>query len=170
MPMPTYRNTNCSPVLVLLAMVLICVLFFTGPVLRPAINKLAGSMALRKFETAFQDVQHPVGTERLSLHTSRGDFTGSEKGCDFFVGEIRSYAGREEGIMAAYTGQVIKGNPLQVVFLEDGQIPARVSDSLPEPLDNLAGWDLPPGTETETLYMLYLLVVDYEGNLRLDCQ
>jgi hypothetical protein len=170
MPMPTYRNTNCSPVFVLLAMVLICVLFFTGPVLRPAMNKLLGGMALRKFETAFQDVQHPVGTERLSLRATMGDFPGIELGCDFFVGEVRSYVGSEEGIIAAYTGQVIKGNPLQVVFLENGQIPARVSDSLPVPLDNLTGWDLPPGMEQQPSYMVYLLIADYVGNLRFDCQ
>lgn len=170
MPMPTYRNTNYSLIYVLLAMVLICVLFIVNPVVRSAMNKLSGSITLHKFETAFQDVKHPTGTERFSLRTSMGDFSGIDQGCDIYVGEVRSYAGSEEEIIAAYTGQVIKGNPLQVVFLEDGQIPAWVSASLPEPLNGLAGWELPPGVEQPPLYMVYLVVVNYEGDLRLDCQ
>jgi hypothetical protein len=148
MPMPTYRNTNYSPIYVLLAMVLICGLAIIGPlVIRPAMNNLSGSIELHKFKTAFQDTQHPVGTERLALRTSMGDFTGIDQGCDFFVGEVRRYNGSIEIIKAAYADQAISGNPLQVVFIEEGLMPTQVSDFLPELLDNLAGWELPPGTE-----------------------
>jgi len=64
----------------------------------------------------------------------------------------------------------VSGNSLQVVFLEGGQIPAQVSNSLPEPLNDLAGWELVPGAEQQPLYLVYLLVVDHEGDLRLDCR
>ncbi len=170
MPMPTYRNTNYSLIYVLLAMVLICGLAIAGPVIRPAMNNLSGSIALHKFETAFRDVQHPVGTELLSLRTLMGDFAGIDQGCDFYVGEVRRYSGSEEVIIIAYADRAIRDNPLQVVFIESGQIPARVSNFLPEPLDNLAGWELPPGVEQQALYMVYLLVVDYVWNLGFDCQ
>jgi hypothetical protein len=49
-------------------------------VIRPAMSKLAANLALREFETAFQDVQHPANPERLSLHTIMGDFSDSQQG------------------------------------------------------------------------------------------
>jgi hypothetical protein len=64
----------------LLALVLIYSLSMAGPlVIRPVMSKLAAYLALREFETAFQDVQHPANPERLSLHTIMGDFSGSKK-------------------------------------------------------------------------------------------
>jgi hypothetical protein len=97
MPMPTYRNTNYSLIFVLLAMGLICSLSIFGPrVIRPDMNKLAGSMVLQEFETAFQDVQHPAATDDLSLRTVMGDFYDSEQGCDFYIGEVRRFTGSEE--------------------------------------------------------------------------
>jgi len=171
MPMPAYRNTNYSLIFVLLAIGLICGLSIAGPrVIRPAMNKLAGSMVLQEFETAFQDVQHPAATERLSLRTVMGDFYDSVQGCDFYIGEVRRFTGSEEVILAAYVDQEVSGNPLQVVFLEGGRIPAWVRDSLPEPLNDLAGWELPPGVEQQPLYMVYFVVVDYDGELRLHCR
>ena len=171
MPMPAYRNTNCSLIFVLLAIGLICGLSIAGPrVIRPAMNKLAGSMVLQEFETTFQDVQHPAGTERLSLRTTMGNYVNNEEGCDLYVGEVRRYDSSEEVILAAYNDQEVNDNPIQVVFIESGRIPARVSDSLPEPLNDLARWELPPGVELQPLYMVYLMVVDYEGDLRIDCR
>src|SRR3989304_2511720 len=144
MPMPAYKNTNSSMVYGLLAMLLICVLAVTGPLgIRPALNNLSARISLQKFVAAFQDLQHPVGTERLSLRTSMGDFAGIDQGCDFYVGEVRSFSGSKQDISVAYTDQEIGGNPLQVVYIESGQIPAKLSNSLPEPLDNLSGWGLP---------------------------
>ena len=170
MPMPTYRNTNYSAIYALLGMALICIMSIVGPFFRPVINNLAGGTVLREFKTAFQDSQHPAGTERLSLHTKMGEFAGSEQGCDFYVGEVRRYDDNMKVILASYADQETSGYPLQVVFLEEGRIPDQVSSSLPEPLNDLAGWELPPGVEQQPLYLVYLMVVDHEGNLRLDCR
>lgn len=171
MPMPTYRTTNISLIYALLAVGIICGLSIAGPlVIRPAMNELAGKTVLQEFEAAFQDVQHPAGTERLSLRTNWGANSGTEQGCDIYIGELRRYEGGEEHILAAYVGQEVSGNPLQVVFLERGRIPALVSESLPEPINNLAVWELPPGAELQPLYMVLLVVVDYEGDLRIDCR
>jgi hypothetical protein len=41
--------------------------------------------------------------------------------------------------------------------------------SLPEPLDDIAGWELADVAQ-QPLYMVYLLVMDYEGNTKLDCR
>jgi hypothetical protein len=170
MPMPTDRNVNYSLIYVLLAMVVICFLAIAGPlVIEPALNNLKKNMALREFETAFQDVQHAAGTERLALRTEAGSFADSERGCDFFVGQVRRYDGSQETILAAYAHQEVKGNPVHVLFIENGQIPVRMSRSLPEPLNDLAGWELPSGAEQQPLYMVYLSVVGDEGNMGLDC-
>ncbi|OGO12839.1 MAG: hypothetical protein A2Y53_00985 [Chloroflexi bacterium RBG_16_47_49] len=170
MPMPYYRNTNYSPIYALLGMALICVMTIAGPVFKPVMTNLAGGTVLREFKDTFQDVQHPAGTEHLSLRTKMGEFTGGVKGCDFFVGEVRRFPGNKEIILATYSTQTTTSNPLQVVFLESGQLPPQVSDSLPELLNDLAGWELPPGAGQQPMYMVYLLVVDNEGDLRLDCR
>ena len=170
MPMPSYRNTNYTPLYALLAMVLICIMSIAGPVFRPVITNLAGGTVLQEFKDAFQDVQHPAGTEHLLLRTKMGEFTGSEQGCDLFVGEVRRYDDNMKVILASYADQETSGYPLQVVFLERGRIPELVSNSLPEPLNDLTGWELSSGVEQQPLYMIYLMVVDYEGNLRLDCR
>jgi hypothetical protein len=86
------------------------------------------------------------------------------------VGEVRRYDGSQETVLAAYAHQEVKGNPLQVLFIENGQIPVQVSHSLPEPLNDLTGWELPSDVGQQPLYMVYLLVVDYEGSMRLDCR
>lgn len=171
MPMPTYKNTSYSLIYAVLGIVLICCLSIAGPlIIRPAINNLAGSITLREFETAFQDVQHPTDTERLSMRTAMGDFADSEQGCDFYVGEVRRYDGGEEVILVAYAHQAVSGNPIQVLFLEDGRIPDQMNHSLPEPLNDLAEWGLSSEAGQQPLYMVYLVVVGYEGDLRLDCR
>jgi hypothetical protein len=169
--MPTYKNTNYSLIYVVIAIVFIGCLSIAGPlIIRPFTDNLAGSITLREFETEFQDVQHPTGTERLSLRTAMGDFNDSEQGCDFFVGEVRRYGGNEEIILAAYAYQAVIGNPIQVVFIEGEEIPAGVSDSLPKPLNDLAEWELPSDARRQWLYIVYLLVIDYEGDLQVDCR
>jgi hypothetical protein len=66
--------------------------------------------------------------------------------------------------------QEVKGYPIQVVFLDGGQIPDQVGDSFPEPLNDLAGWELPPDVEQQALYMVYLAILNYEGNQKLNCR
>jgi hypothetical protein len=164
------KSTNYELIWVALAILLIFCLSIAQPlIIKPAMNDLAGKLALQDFETAFQEIQHPAGTARLSLRTAMGDFTDGEQGCDVYVGEVRRYDGRPEAMLATYSHQTVKGNPLQVLWLEGGQIPAQTSHTLPKPLDNLAGWELPSDAEQQALYMVYLMVVDYEGDSKLDC-
>jgi len=106
----------------------------------------------------------------VSLRTVMGDFSDSEQGCDFFLGEIRHYDGSEDLILAAYTDQAVRGYPVQVIFLNDGQIPDSVSGSMPEPLNDLAGWELPPSVDQQALYMIYFVVLSYDGDIHLNCR
>jgi predicted PurR-regulated permease PerM len=101
MPMPTDRNVDYSLLYVLLALVVIVVLAIVGPSVSSILNKIPQNVALQEFETAFRDVQHPAGTERLALRTEVGDFADGERGCDFFVGQVRAYDGDQESILAA---------------------------------------------------------------------
>jgi hypothetical protein len=47
-----------------------------------------------------------------------GAFTASERGCDFYVGEVRRYAGSQNVILAAYADQPINDSLLQAVFIQ----------------------------------------------------
>jgi hypothetical protein len=170
MPMPTYRNINYSPLIALLGVALICIISIGGYTLRPVMNGLAGDMVLREFEAAFRNLQHPTGTERLSVQAKIGEFAGNKQDCDFFVGEVRSLDGSKETILSTYADQTLSGNPLGVVFLETGHLPDQANSSLPEPLNDLSNWEWPLGVEQQPLYLIYLMVTDYEGNVKLDCR
>lgn len=171
MPMPTDRNVDYSLIHMWIAIAIIICLLIAGPlVIKPAMDNAMQSIALQGFERAFQDVQHPAGTERLSLRTKVGDFSDSEQGCDFFVGEIRRYDSSQETILATYADQKVEDNPIQMLFIENGQIPVPMGHSLPEPLDDLKEWGLASDAEQQPLYMVYLLVVGDEGNMGLDCR
>lgn len=169
--MPTYKNTNYSMIYVMLAMIVICCLSIAGPrIIQPGINNIAGFFELREFENAFREIKHPPGTENISLHTKLGEFGGNEHGCDFFIGEVRHYEESEDFNFAAYIDQEVRAFPLQVLILDDGQIPNLAFDTIPAPLNNLAEWKLPSNVEQQSLYIVYLLVLDYEGDLKLNCQ
>ena len=59
--------------------------------------------------------------------------------------------------------------PIQVLFLDGWKIPDVTSVSMPEPMNDLAEWKLLSDVELNELYMVYLLVLDYEGDLKVDC-
>ena len=164
MPRATDPNVSYIPLYVMLAMAVICCLAIAGPrIIQPAIEDWAGKMELRSFESELRDVQHPPETEHISLRAVMGDFGGGEEGCDFALGEIRRYEGSKELILSAYMDQLVRGYPVQVVLLDDGHIPDQVGEPLPEPLNNLAGWELPSDVERQAFYLVYLVVLDYEG-------
>lgn len=145
-------------------------LSIAGPfIIQPAINNVFGNITLKEFMAAFQKVHHPDGTVGLSLQTAMGAFFDSEQCCDFYVGEVRRYDGSEDIIRSAYADQTVKGNPLQFVNLEGGQLPILLRNSLPEPLNNPAGWDLPSDAGRQSLYMVYIMVVGFDGDMNLEC-
>lgn len=170
MPMPTYRSTNYAGIYLWLAIGVTCLLLFAGQrFIQPAFDKLMGDLNLDSFEKDFQDLQHPSETEYLASRSELGDFGGSQEGCDLFLGEIRRYSGNQEGILTAYSDQDIKGFPLQVVFLAGDEFPGGMVDTLPAPLENLVGWELIPSVDQGALYLVYLVVLDDEGDLKLNC-
>jgi len=159
MPMPTYKNTNYSLFYITLAIMVICCLTITGAkFIKPAINKMLAKNDLKNFQRAFRDLQHPADTARLSLRSSLCVLTDAEQGCDVFVGEIRQFDGDQQAISTFYTDQSVRSNPIQVAFLEEGRLPVQVSVFLPETLNTLSGWDLPPGSAGKPMYLVYLLV------------
>lgn len=171
MPMPYGRNVDYSLIKVWLAVIVIVLLTVLGDsVILPAFNNLQRSIELQGIEATFKELRHPIGTERLSLRTAAGDFSDSEQGCDFYVGEVRSFDGDEEIILAAYADQVVRDNPLQVLFLEGGEIAPQTSYSLPEPLNDLDEWELPSDVGRSRLYMVYLAIEGYAGEQELDCR
>ena len=62
MPMAHNRNINHSLLYVWVAMIILCCLSVFGDrIIQPVINNVSGNIALEEFETAFQDVQPPLG-------------------------------------------------------------------------------------------------------------
>lgn len=170
MPMPYYPNKNYSLITMWIAIGLICCLLVAGErFIQPAFNDIIGDINLASFEKGFQELQHLPESESLASRVELGDFDRYQQGCDLFLGEIRRYQGSPDAVLAAYQGKEVKGYALQVVFLAGDQIPAANLDPLPEPLDNPAGWGLPSTGDQDALYLVYLLVLDEENDLKFDC-
>ena len=55
-------------------------------------------------------------------------------------------------------------------YLEERQVPEQVSIFLPEPINNLADRELPPGSDGQPMYLVYLLVTGFEVDLKLNCR
>ena len=171
MPMPYDRYRDYSLIYVWIAIIIICCLTFAGPrYVQPIFNDMQAKIELQDFETTFSNIQHPAGTEQVSLRTLKGDFDGNGQGCDFFLGAIRNYAGDKETINTTYAGQMVKDYPIQMALLNGGQISEETAVNLPESLKNLAAWELPADTSEQSLYMVYLVVLDYGKDLKLKCK
>ena len=170
--MPTHRNVNYTLIYVLLAVMVVCCLSVIGPrVIEPAVRDWAKETALQNFETGFQEVHHPPGTEHLSHRAAIGDFSNNDQGCDIFIGEVRRYHQHEDEIVEAYLGQDVKEYPIQVVFLDDGHMPDGVVEAFPETLESAAAWDLPEELEhQQELYLVYLVALGYQGIGNLRCR
>lgn len=165
-----YPHKNYSLITMWIAIGVICCLLVAGErFIQPVFNDIMGDINLDSFEKAFQELQHPLESEYLAYSSELGHFSGNQGGCDLFLGEIRRYDGNQEAILAAYPGQDVKGHPLQVAFLSGDEIPNVRVDSLPAPLGDLAGWELPPGVDQDTLYLVYLVILDDEGDLKFNC-
>lgn len=170
MPMPYYRNTSSAPLFALLGMVIICLMiFFTPRVLSTTLTKITGKTKLLEFEKDFEKIKHPQGSERISFRSNFGNFVQDPKGCDFFVGELRSYIGDADAVLTNYIGQTVDKYPPQVVLLESEQFPEEIKNVIPSPLNEMTNWNLPQTNEQQLIFLVYVLIVDYEGDLKLDC-
>jgi len=158
------RHTNYELIHVLLAILVICGLTILGPFTQRAFNSIIATFTLDEFETAFAALQHPDGTERLVLRKMAGNLAASDKGNDFFVGEVRRSTGDTQAIARAYANQTIpNAGDLHILFITDGVFPPNESSDLPETLNSPAEWGLTKDQTNQPLYLIYILVMDYQN-------
>ncbi len=171
MPMPYYRNTSLGPLFALLGMVIICLMiFFTPRFLSPTLTKITGKTKLLEFEKDFEKIKHPQGSERISMRSTFGNFAHGQKGCDFFVGEFRSYIGDKDAVQTGYSSQTVDNYSPQVVFLESEQFPEELKNIIPSPLNEVGEGNLSQTNGQQQIYLLYLVVNDYGEDLKMDCR
>lgn len=101
------RNRNYELIYVLIAMLVIICMCVLGRFTSEPMLHLAQDVQLREFEAALKSIQHPTQTKQISLKTLSGDIADSKKGCDYFVGEIRSYQGSRDEIINGYASQSV---------------------------------------------------------------
>ncbi|MBE0686156.1 MAG: hypothetical protein IH585_09160 [Anaerolineaceae bacterium] len=85
------------------------------------------------------------------------------------MGELRSYIGDADAVLTNYIGQTVDKYPPQVVLLESEQFPEEIKNVIPSPLNEMTNWNLPQTNEQQLIFLVYVLIVDYEGDLKLDC-
>lgn len=128
-----------------------------------------GSMVLHNYRLAqtkesFQQIQHPPSS--VPVTTKAGFYHGELKdSCEYFVGEIRQYAGSRQEVEAFYREQST-GNRLfddvELIFLIPGQ---PLSDLLPYQIKDISVWDLSTSDLEGALYLIFLMDI---GNAGLD--
>jgi len=170
MPMPYYRNTSSAPLFALLGMVIVCLMIlFTPRVLSPTLTKITGKTKLLEFEKDFEKIKHPQMSDHLSFRSKVGNFTSDKMGCDFFVGEMHSFDGDERTVQASYYDQKVKNVPIQVLFLVKDKFTDEIRNVIPTPLNEESEWKLPKNEGISSMYLAYLIIEDYVGDMKLDC-
>jgi len=165
------RNVNYELIYVLLAVLVICLLTIFGSSIQRLFNNLVITYTLGEFETTFTTIQHPAGTERLVLRKLAGNMAADDKGCDFFVGEMRRYEVSPEEITATYANQTLPDvGDLHILFIAGGAFPPDKNADLPEALNDLAEWNLAQDQTHQPLYLIYILVLDYQTGGISDCR
>jgi hypothetical protein len=87
------------------------------------------------------------------------------------VGEIRSYQGSRGEIINGYASQSVKdAGKIHVAFVENDSILSEDAVSPPNPLNTLAGWEIPPIELEQPLYVIYIFIIEYQGARNLDCR
>ncbi len=169
MPMPYDRSANYELIYAFLAVIVICILNLLGPYVNTIFKDTQRDITLQEFVTAFDKLQQPAQTTQISLKTAAGRFSTSQTGCDFFVGELRSYPGNQDEIRAAYAGQSVQNaGEIQLIFIQNGAIPLTGGQPFPESLKTLESWESAPAGQP--LYIVYIVVTGYQGDSNLDCR
>jgi hypothetical protein len=164
MPMAYHSRPNYSLVVMYIAVAFTCLLLFLGQrVILPFFEDLTRDALLEDYQDAFEHVEHPAGTERIVLRALVVYPGAGGQGCDFFVGELRRASGQLDAILPAYAGQEAGGAPLQALLLAEGAFPAAAGNMLPQPLGDLAGWELSNSVETPD-YVVFVLILGEEGS------
>lgn len=163
MPMAYHSRPNYSLVYMYIAVAFTCLLLFLGQrVILPFFEDLTRDALLEDYPAAFEQVEHPAGTARLALRALVVYPGAGGQGCDLFVGELRRASGQLDAILAAYAGQEAGGEPLQVLLLAEGALPAGAGKLLPQSLGDLAGWELPDPVQA-TDYLVFVLILGEES-------
>lgn len=164
------QKPDLSMIKALIAVLLIACLSIISPLyIQPMFENILKDSTLGELEAAFKGIPHPKSTQQIVLQKEAGQFTGDDKNCDFFVGEVRSYKGTPESIRAFYERQKVKDfGDARVIMLENGLIPEAEKANLPGNLNSLSQWNL-PSTETQLLYIVYVFSADYNTGSKLQC-
>lgn len=152
-------------------LVIICISIISPLVIKPKMNDMAKDLALQELETAFNTINHPDNTERVSLEKVAGTLTDHSQGCDFFIGEVRSYQGPRDNIRAFYAGKSIKDyGVVRVIFIEDNSIPEANQSELPNNFNTLSQWNLEPTRLLQSLYIVYVFSIEHKTGFDIQCQ
>jgi hypothetical protein len=172
MPVPYGQKPDTSLIKMIIAiLVIICISIISPHVIEPMMNNVTKDITLQELETAFNGIDHPDNTERISLEKVAGTLSDNGKGCDFFVGEVRSHQGSRDNIRAHYDGKSIEDyGAVRVIFIEDNAIPEVNKLDLPNNLNTLSQWNLEPAKIQQSLYIVYVFSIEHPTGFDTQCR
>jgi len=130
---------------------------------------------LMQLDKSFGRVVHPQQTAHLSSVNEVGLLIGNGDHCDFFVGHLRSFTGSRKNIQNFYSKSKIWNplnnslQPIDILFLENGEIPSSQRDYLPREFDSASRWLSTPLDRKQNYYLVYFFDVGYDAGFDVRC-
>ena len=136
---------------------------------------LRHSWDLHRLNRALNATAHPANSRLVSQGQEVGLLIRNGDHCDFFVGELRSFRGTQSGIKKFYSQSKIwnplnnTSQPLEIMFLQNGKIPASKQEYLPSGFDSVSRGSKSPLNTKQHYYLLYFFDVGYDADFDWRC-
>ena len=122
---------------------------------------MRNSHHLWQMERVLAKLRHAPRTFCVSQQARVGLLMGGEGRCDFFAGQLRTYCGSPDAILAHYRDATIPnpltGRPEGLRVLFPGEDPIR-DGLVPPELCRLSAWGIPAGRACPPSYIVYVCI------------
>jgi hypothetical protein len=119
---------------------------------------------------SLNQLKHPAGTNRIAFKKHVGLYLGNGNHCDYFVGELRRYTGRQAAIESFYSDKKVDNLNVNVAFVENGDFSDQLRRwSLPPGLNSLSYWLDPATVPLDHLYLVFIFDLDLDPGWDIRC-
>jgi hypothetical protein len=119
-------------------------------------------------------MKHPADTALVNHEREVGTLVGNGSHCDYFVGELRTYAGSKQSVLRFYEDRTL-WNPisggrqdLEVAFIDNGKVIWPADLEMPDPVSDMAR-SLKLKHDRRSCYVVYILDSGYGCGLDVRC-
>jgi hypothetical protein len=149
-----------SPILLFCLLVCWLVLIYVN-------SHISHDQILKGYEKQFYEIVHPPNTSVVAFKSEVNRSPGNGHVCYYFIGYVRKFEGNPSKIEAFYQNE-----PVELEFLENRQFGKPVGMfgkfRVPYELHQLENWHISPNNFSNKLYLVYILLANYDEQESLD--